>query len=103
MTLDIVTAFLYGEAVRALFIELPESDPESSNPTKLGRLRKSLYGTRDAPQRWAIEIGKTLAKLGFRESTVVPSMFVHEQRDLSMSLHVDDFLVCGEEVEELVW
>ena len=29
-------------------------------------------------------------------------MFVHETRDLSMSLHVDDFLLCGEEID-LLW
>ena len=102
MAMDVKTAFLYGRATRDLFIELPSSDPASKDANKIGRLIKSLYGTRDAPQRWAAECAGTLEKLGFVESRVVPSVFVHVERDTLLTLHVDDFLVSAEE-DQLVW
>ena len=102
MVLDVKTAFLYGQAKRNLFIELPEHDPHFGKGDYVGQLRRSLYGTRDAPQCWGEEIGATLRELGFRESSVVPSVFVHDTRDLLLCLHVDDFLVCGPE-EDAIW
>ena len=102
MVMDIKTAFLYGDAVRELFIELPANDPAAKDGDKVGRLIKSLYGTRDAPQRWAEECGRALREIGFRESTVTPSVFTHTERDIMLTLHVDDFLVSAEE-GQLLW
>ena len=99
MSLDIKTAFLYGIAVRNLFIELPESDKHFGNPNKVGRLLRSLYGTRDAPQRWRVECDQTLVKLGFLESGVVPGLYAHQEKDIVLCVHVDDFLVAGEEAD----
>ena len=43
MLADVKTAFLYGDARRSLYVELPPEDPLSAS----GKLE--LYGTRDAP------------------------------------------------------
>ena len=102
MVLDVKTAFLYGSAVRELFVELPEADEHYGDPTKIGRLVKSLYGTRDAPQRWALEVGECLRAAGFRECVNMPSVFTHDERDIAICLHVDDFLCTGLE-SDLLW
>lgn len=85
-----------------LFIELPEADPRFCDPGLVGRLQKSLYGTRDAPQRRAAEIGATLESLGCRESVSTPSVLVHNVRDLSICLPVGDFGIAGP-VADLEW
>ena len=48
MLLDFKRAFLYGDCERELFIELPEEDPRRDGGACVGRLRKAMYGTRDA-------------------------------------------------------
>ena len=48
LILDVVCAFHYAAVKRSLYIELPELDP-ANDGTKVGKLRKALYGTRDVP------------------------------------------------------
>ena len=50
MTLDVKAAFLYGDTKRDLYIELPKQDPWADDFFWVGKLRKAMYGTRDAPQ-----------------------------------------------------
>ena len=102
MCLDISCAFLYALAVRQLFIELPSSDPRAGDPNVVGRLKKALYGTRDAPQLWQQTLTKVLVKMGFEGSRLQPGVFVHKTREIMMVTHVDDFLVGGPP-EDLLW
>ena len=50
MVLDIKQAFLHGIAKRLVYVELPEEESEGGK--YVGRLAKTLYGTRDAPVAW---------------------------------------------------
>ena len=100
MVLDIKRAFLHGIATRTLYVELP--DEESEGGKYVGRLNKTLYGTRDAPVAWLRAVRGDMETLGFLECKVTTGVFVHPVRDLRVVTHVDDFLVAGE-LEELLW
>lgn len=102
MCLDISCAFLYAEAERKLYIEIPEGDPRAGDPSVVGRLREALYGTRDAPQLWQKTLAKVLNKVGFRSSKLQPGFFVHGCRELVLVTHVDDFLIAGPDTD-LIW
>ena len=52
MTLDFSKAFLYGNMEREVFVELPDEDSRKHESDCVGRLLKSMYGLRDAPQIW---------------------------------------------------
>ena len=101
MTLDFKSAFLYGTARRKIYIELPSADPLSGGNV-VGVLKKALYGTRDAPQIWQHHLRGTLLQAGFRQSMLQPSVYVHDDREIMMVIHVDDFLVAGTH-ESLAW
>ena len=55
MALDVSCAFLYAKVAREIYIELLSEDPLARDGNFVGRLRKALYGTRDAPQLWQRE------------------------------------------------
>ena len=42
----------FGGMERDVFIELPDEDVRKHLSDVVGRLRKSMYGLRDAPQIW---------------------------------------------------
>lgn len=64
----------------------------------VGALRRSMYGTRDAPQVWQGEVEKQMKELQFLPSVLHPSLYWCEQRELRVKAHVDDFLCkCPEE------
>ena len=103
MVMDVKCAFLYGEARRTVYIELPHTDPRYGDPTVVGKLKKSMYGTRDAPQIWAEHVRATLESLGYKQSVYQPSVYFHPEKTVLIVVHVDDFLCAGkgEELEEL--
>ena len=59
MAQDVSCAFLYAKVHREIHIELPAEDPLAVEGKYVGRLKKALYGTRDAPQLWQKELGST--------------------------------------------
>ena len=95
MALDVTCAFLYAPCVRELFIELPADDPKSKTGKYVGKLKKALYGTRDAPQLWLSELKRTLEMLGFKSSLLFPCVYWHDAKQIMIVAHVDDLLVGG--------
>ena len=102
MVMDVKGAFLYGHARRRIYIELPETDPAAKDGSMVGIIERALYGTRDAPQLWQEHARMTLLGLGFRESVVCPSVYVHDGRGVELCLHVDDILAVGD-LLDLTW
>ena len=52
MLADVKRAFLFGDARRPLYVELPPEDPLSASGRYVGKLERAMYGTRDAPMTW---------------------------------------------------
>jgi len=100
MVLDIKRAFLHGIATRLVHVELPEE--ESGGGKYVGRLVKTLYGTRDAPVAWQKVVKDEMFRLGFTECKVTSGVYYHSERDLRVVTHVDEFLVGGE-FQHLAW
>ena len=95
MVMDVKRAFLHAPTQREVYIRLPAEDMEGDSESMVGRLRKALYGTRDAPQSWQAHITAVMRKLGFAAGRANPCLFRHRTRDLTVSVHVDDFLCLG--------
>ena len=88
-------SFLYAKTTRDLFIELPAEDPLSKSGEYMGKLKKALYGTRDAPQAWLDELSGALQQLGFVPSRLHPGVYYNPVKDMMLVAHVDDLLVGG--------
>ena len=102
MTLDVKTAFLYGKARRKIFVTLPRDIAEKYEVPVVGRLKRALYGTRDALAIWGEHLKSTLEKIGCKASTLMPGVFNNSTRDLLIVAHVDD-LICVAEDKHLQW
>ncbi|CAE7377600.1 unnamed protein product, partial [Symbiodinium necroappetens] len=90
MFLDVKKAHCWSPVRRRLLVELP---PEANaGPNMVGLLKRSLYGTRDAPSKWEKAIKDALEGLGFRQGRSNPCLYFHG----------DDFTVVGS-YEELKW
>ena len=53
MYADVSRAYFYARAERPVYVDLPIEDKEKGDDGKCGRLRMSMYGTRDAALNWA--------------------------------------------------
>ena len=73
-------------------MELPPEDQEDG---MCGKLKKSMYGTRDAANNLEAAYTEFLTELGFTKGLGSPCMFHHEGRNTSIVVHGDDFTVLG--------
>ena len=96
---DARKAHLHAHVDRPIFVELP---PEVARPGFCARLKRCLYGTRDAPKRWEAYAATVMAKLGFVRGRASPCCFSHPARGLRCVLHGDDFVLAGSP-KELTW
>ena len=99
MIMDVKRAFLHAAIKGEMFIELPEEAMEGESRDMIGLLKRAMYGTREAPQCWQEHITAIIVGMGFKEGKANPCVFHHPQRDVTISVHVDDLLCAGTEVE----
>ena len=74
-------------------MELP---PKAGYPSdKVGLLKKSLYGTRDAPANWEAAIKEVMLKLNFVQARSNSCLYFHEGLQIRCEVHGDDFTAVG--------
>ena len=56
-----------------------------------------MYGTRDAALNWAMESGSALKEAGYKQGIANPCLFRHEEKDVTIMVHGDDFVAVGKE------
>ena len=81
-------AHFNADAVRNVYVRLPEEDSESKEPGMCGKLRKTMYGTLDAAQRWREHYAQVFEDGGFSRGLASPCHCA----DLA---HGDDCFVVG--------
>lgn len=97
MYADVSRAYFYAPAARPVYVKLPEEDREEGDEEMCGKLRVSMYGTRDAALNWAVEYGETLKDAGYRQGIANPCLFWHPKKDVTVVVHGDDFVAVGSE------
>ena len=95
-TLDVKTAYLQGESIeRELFVR----PPKEAKTTGLWKLKKTVYGLKDAAKAWHEKLNSVMDKLGGERSIYEPTIFSwkNKQNELIgiMCVHVDDFCFGG--------
>ena len=65
----------------------------------VGKLNRSLYGTRDAAYNWQEEAAKELRIIGFKRGRYNPCLYEHASWKIECIIHGDDFVFKGEEKE----
>ncbi|MDP7559816.1 MAG: reverse transcriptase domain-containing protein, partial [Planctomycetota bacterium] len=79
MYADVSRAYFYAKASRPVYVTIPEEDREPGDENCCGKLKVSMYGTRDAALNWATEYGDTLKAAGFKQGVSSPCIFRHEK------------------------
>ena len=95
--MSLIRAWFEDPAIRDICVEIPKEDltPEDTRHDKVGHLRMSLYGTRDAAMNWQDEVAKELKKQWFQRGVYNPCLYYHRERNLRTFLHGDDFATVG--------
>ena len=95
MFLDISRAHPHIDMKRELYTELPAEHPEALDPTKVGRLKKCLYGVRDAGQNFEMRVCEVSEEAGSTRGMHNPCVFNNVERAVSYLHHGGDFILGG--------
>ena len=95
--LDVANAFLNGELEEDVWIEQPPGYKSKGDENLACHLRKTLYGLKQSPRAWYLNLRKELEKIGFTASEADPGLFVHRKDGACtyVLIHVDDILIAG--------
>lgn len=102
--LDVKTAFLHGELKEDVFVVQPERFIVQGQEQKVYKLRKALYGLRQAPRAWNVKLNEILRGLSFQRCSKEPSLY-HKKKNgfiLIVVVYVDDLLVTGSSLDQIL-
>ena len=90
--MDVITAFLNPELEEDVYVVLPAGYRYEG---EICKLKKSIYGLKQASRAWNKEIDKVLKGSGLKQSSQDPCIYfeVHDDLFLIVVLYVDDLLI----------
>lgn len=101
--LDVKNAFLNGHLSSPVYMEQPPGYIDPAYPNHVCRLKKALYGLRQAPLAWYQRFRSFLLDLGFSGTHADTSLFIFSQGSTTIYLlvYVDDIIITGNEPSSL--
>ena len=92
---DAPRAHFHAKAQRPVLIRLPVEDRMGTDAGKVGLMKKSMYGTRDAASNWERDWQENIKKWGFQLGLSSKNLFHHKENQVSGLTHGDDFVLTG--------
>jgi hypothetical protein len=101
--LDVKSAFLNGDLAETVFVKQPPGFVVKGAERKVLRLRKALYGLRQAPRAWNAKLDATMAELGFARCATEHALYTRRRgkEHLIVGVYVDDLIVTGARAEDI--
>lgn len=99
--LDVKTAFLHGDLKEEVYVSQPEGFVTNGKENKVYKLKKALYGLRQAPRAWNEKLNKVLGGLNFVKCSKEPALYRKQVHDdlLLVAVYVDDLLITGQSMK----
>lgn len=100
--MDVKSAFLNGELADEVYVKQP-GFIAAEHEGKALRLRKALYGLRQAPRAWNVKLDTSLSQLGFARCSSDHNIYTRGkgQSRIVVGIYVDDLIITGASVEEI--
>ena len=101
--MDVKSAFLNGDLKEEVYVRQMPGFAVAGEEGKVYRLRKALYGLRQAPRAWNAKLDTTLKKIGFMQSTHEAAVYRRGsgRTVLLVGVYVDDLIIIGADQGEV--
>ena len=95
--LDVKTAFFNGDIDEELFMAQPTGFVDHEKPELVCRLRRSLYGLKQASRAWNAKFNGFLVQYGLHRSVADPYIYSQEKDGVftMLAIWVDDGIICS--------
>lgn len=94
--MDVSNAFLHSDLNEEVYMQVPQGY-DLAEKGLVCRLKKSLYGLRQASRNWYSKLSQALIDYGFRECEADLSLFIysHGAAFLAVLVYVDDLVIAS--------
>ena len=95
--MDVKSAFLNGDLSEEVYVQQPPGFVVENGSGKVLKLKKALYGLRQAPRAWNERLDKELLKLGFVKNPQEHAVYRRSDKTslLLVGVYVDDLIITG--------
>ncbi|GKA38340.1 putative RNA-directed DNA polymerase [Tanacetum coccineum] len=100
--LDVNNAFLHGDLNEDVYMKLPEGFGKQDD-NRVCKLKKSLYGLKQASRNWYKKFTHSLLDVGFKQSHADHSLFIFKEKDAFVAalIYVDDVVLVGNDPHKI--
>jgi hypothetical protein len=101
--MDVKTAFLNGFLEEEVYMIQPEGYVDTRDPKKVCKLKRSIYGLKQASRSWNHRFDHVIKQNGFTRSVEEPCLYmkVSGRKVVYLVLYVDDILLIGNDIPML--
>src|SRR5882757_4386648 len=103
--MDVKSVFLHGVLDEEIYMEQPQGFITPRTETKVCRLKKAIYGLKQASRAWNLQFHGVLISLGFKRMHADAGIYVCHQHGgvglLVVVLYVDDITIMGSSLEDV--
>ena len=101
--MDVKTAFLNGYLEENVYMMQPEGFEDPKNPRKVCKLKKSIYGLKQASRSWNLRFDEVVKKFDFIRCEEEPCVYkkFSGSKVAFLVLYVDDILLIGNDIPML--
>lgn len=98
--MDVKTAFLNGELVEDIYMKQPPGFVEKGKEHMVCKLRKSIYGLKQASRQWYLKFDEIISDFGFVENKLDECIYlkVSGSKFIFLVLYVDDILLASSDI-----
>jgi hypothetical protein len=102
--MDVKTAFLNGDLHENVYMAQPEGFAMEGKEHLGCRLKKSIYGLKQASRQWYLKFDEIIRKFGFKENEVDNCIYVkfRGSKFIFLVLYVDDILLASSDMNLLL-
>jgi hypothetical protein len=95
--MDVKSTFLNSDLKEEVYVHQPPRFTIPGKEGKVLRMRKALYGLRQAPRAWNAKLDSTLKGMGFGQSLHEATIYRRGNggNDLLVDVYVDDLVITG--------
>ncbi|RVW43546.1 Retrovirus-related Pol polyprotein from transposon TNT 1-94 [Vitis vinifera] len=101
--MDVKIAFLNGDLSEEVYMSQPEGFKENGKENMVCRLKRSIYGLKQASRQWYLKFDKIVTSFGFIENEFDQCVYmkVNGSKYIFMVLYIDDILLASSDVNLL--
>ena len=101
--MDVKTAFLNGHLLEDVYMVQPEGFVDKKHPNKVCKLKRSIYGLKQASRSWNLRFDEEITKYGFIKNEDDACVYMKTSGSIVtfLVLYVDDILLMGNDIPTL--